>query len=597
MKRFTALAIAGLAITFAAGPAEATTWYCRAGATGKGESKDDPAGSVAAVLAEARRGDVVNVAAGEYNGPGGTGEFCVDVPNLSLVGGWNADFTERHPFKHVTILRRKQGVTTNYNKTKGGIICTDPQAHKDRRNTGCSGLIVDGFLIDGATRNVYTGSNKRLGAQGSWKESLIKLTSATPFSVDNIKIRNCILINCYNMGVEIKWGGDGNEIVNCLLVNNMMAGIDCRAAQPPMNGPLAIPGYPATKIRIANTTVAFNWVHDKAQMANGIMLGADATYTIENNVLAWLAGKFNAEGIRGAGRDVDLIRGNVFWLTSDAQGILEKQSTASQMGGGGDDDEEEEEEEEESGGSSGGGLADNVIADPGFSARVNHDWFVNFSGRAGREGQFPFDPLNEARSARDLGPITKVGQAMAPEECAWGYMFPAEIGELIPALVADQAGKGFQPEAEFATYEERLEADLPGASPGPKADYAEVDFEDLKKGAAGMPADGAKVKLKVTLRNFATRWAHQKDGFTVDKYMLLELGKPGENVSGNTPRKVFAYVVRGSQAGNRWNEYGNQGKAASTQKGVWVRGTVHHTGQSLNSQYPVYLVVDYMGKP
>ncbi len=581
------------------GTANATVYYVKAGATGKGKSKAEPAGSVAAILAKVRRGDVVNVAAGEYNGPGGTGEFCVNVPNLSLVGGWNADFSERNPFTNVTILRRKAGVTTNYNKTKGGIICTDPQAHKWRMSTGCSGLIVDGFLIDGSTRNVYTGSNVRLGAQGSWKESLIKLNAALPYSTSNIKIRNCILMNCYNMAIEIKWMGDQNEVVNCLMINNMIAGVDCRAAQKGMGGPKAIKGYPATKVRMAGSTVAFNWVHDKAQMANGIMFGGNGTFVVENNVFAWLAGKKGAEAVRGAGRAQDSVSGNVLWLTCDANSILEKQTTAAQMGGDDDEDEEEEEEEEEeSGGGSGGGpIVGNVIADPGFSSRMDKTWFLNFSGRAGREGLFPFEPLNAARAKHDLGPITKLGQAMPPEECAWGLQYPTEIEKIIPVFVADQAGKGFQTDATFETYEERLEADLVGGKPGPKADYTEIQFDDLSKKSANPPKDGAKIKLKVTLRTMGERYGEQKLGYTADNYVQVEMGKPGESTSGNTTNKFFAYLARGSQANNRWNQFGNKKVNAATKGGIWIRGTLLASRQPANSKYPYVIVVDFIGKP
>ena len=588
--RSLSTAVFAAVLALSVGQAHATTWYVKAGATGNGKAKETPAGKISNVLLAARAGDVVNVAAGDYNGTSDAGQFMINVPNLSLVGGWSDDFSSRNPFTNISLLRRKPGVKTNYNSVEDGIICMNPQAHKDGGSVSCSGLIVDGFVIDGATRNIYNPNDGRLGAQGSWKGSLVKIYAAETYSNYNLSFRNCVLMNCYNIGVEVKWQGDKNEISNCLLISNMIASIDCRGAQPPVNGPTAIKGFPATKVRIVNNTIAYNWEHDKAQMANGIMLGSAGTYTVENNVISWLIGP-GSMGVRDYD-DQDVVRGNVFWVTGDGEAIVKKQAGASQMGGG-----DEEEEEEEEGGSGGSSLAGNVVADPGFTAKLDKGWFATYSGYAGKFSKLPLDVVARGRKLHDLFEITKAGQAMPPDQSAWGVKYPNDdYAKVFEAFKAAQPGKGFRTDVKFETYEERLDTSVEGAVPGPKDDYAMIEFVGLTKKSTTKPADSTKVKLKATLRTRGMRWAAMDKGYTPDKYIQIEIGKPGDNPSGNTTNKMFAYIVRGSQAGKRWNEFGVRGKNKLTKGGVWVRGTVYETSQPANNNVKYIMVIDYIGK-
>ncbi len=586
------------ALALAAAPAPAAEWFVKAGATGNGEAKETPAGDLAAVLKECRRGDVVHVAQGEYLGRANTGEFRIDVPNLTLVGGWDDAFAKRDPFTHFTILRRAPGIKTgvNYTNTLGGLVAIEPDAHGEGRVVSASGLIVDGFVLDGSTRNLYNNTGA-LAAQGSWKESLIKLSAAHFYSTVNVKIRNCVLFNCYNMGIEIKWQGSENEISNCLIFNNMIAGIDLRACQPgKINGPGAVDVGEAT-VAIRNCTVAYTWDHDKAQMGCGILMpGGGGRAIVENNVFAWMTG-VNSAAVRGHGPK-DVVRGNVFHVTGDGKGIVDGQATAAQMGGGGGRRRGEEEEEEGGGGSAGGSpnVADNVVADPGFDARVDKDWFTNFTGFAAKFNKVAVDVVDACRAKQGLAPVGKVGAALPPTEQAWGKVYPTgDLPGMIRALVADQAGKGFRPDAPLATYTSREEPELAGAVGGKPADYREITFDDLYQGGANAPKEGEKVKLKVNLRGeLATRWAHMPFLNQLD-YLHFEVGKPG--VTGNTPDRFFAYAVRGSQAGQRYNELGARGAAGQTKDGIWVRGMIYPTGQPANNKVRWVMVIDFIGKP
>ena len=113
--------------------------YVRAGANGNG-TKEDPYGYIWLALSKAERGDVIHVAKGTYNGKGGSGSFVINIPNITLVGGYKEDFSERNPFKYFTILERARDYRGDSTGLRDGIIDgTDDH----------SGLTIDGFVING----------------------------------------------------------------------------------------------------------------------------------------------------------------------------------------------------------------------------------------------------------------------------------------------------------------------------------------------------------------------------------------------------------------------------------------------------------------
>ncbi|HBP17630.1 MAG TPA: hypothetical protein DEA08_07545, partial [Planctomycetes bacterium] len=310
-------------------------FWVKAGASGNGKAKDTPAGTIIPLLQAARRGDVIHVAQGEYYGRDLKGEFAVDVPDLTLVGGYNDDFSERNPFKYPTVLKRKKGVRASYTEVLDGLVGTNPQAHAMGQKTGCSGFILDGFFLDATTRNVYAGPGPRLGQQGSWKAPLLKMITADFEQTRDIKIRNCVFVNNYYQGVLVKYWGEHNEVTNCLFVNCSIAGVDGSGAQAGKTAP-------TTKLHVKNSTFACFYSHDKATQAKGVNGGSQGKFLIENNVFAYLSGP-QGPGVAAKGDNVT-VRNNVFWFTNDIDKIIRDQKSAA-TGAGGRDDEEEEEEE------------------------------------------------------------------------------------------------------------------------------------------------------------------------------------------------------------------------------------------------------------
>ena len=573
------LALSLSALLLAACPGFATEFYVSAGASGDGKTKAAPAGRLELVLQAALRGDVIHVSEGDYHGRNDTGEFALKVPDLTLVGGYTKDFSARDPFKHPTVLRRKPGVTANYTQVLHGIIGVDPQAHATGKQVSVSGLILDGFFLDGTTRNVYIGPGPRLGQGGSWKEPLLKLVTSDKHMTTDIKIRNCVFVNGYYQGVYVKWQGAGNEVSNCLFVNCSIAGIDA-------TGAAQFPGGVEPQLLVKNNTVACFYSHDKAQLAHGFKAGSKGKYRVVDNVFAYLSAPAN--GVVGG--DHVTTQGNVFWFTSDAKKVMADQAGAASGAASSDDDEEEEEEEEEPGGGSGGASGGNLNQDPGF--KCDEGFFNALTGFGIIFNKFQAEPMNAKRAELGMPPRKSGGNSGGPEFRAYMRPYPQDWAKIPSDLQSTLEGKGFQAAGPFATYSERP-SKLLGAVAGSKDAYQAVEWSDLKDKAKLKALDGKLVKFKVGFNPRKERWNLQKQGVTSNDYIAFELrmpGKTGENLS----EKIMGYAVLGSKAAKRFNQYGGKkARKKSWRAGAWIRGTLYAKG---SGKYPASIVVDYVGK-
>jgi hypothetical protein len=118
-----------------------------------------------------------------------------------------------------------------------------------------SNLIVDGFVLEGRTRNKYR-STGDISEQGSFSGPLFETNSP------NVSIRNCIVLNPFGVGVYCKWQGEENEIVNTFVLNTFYAGISTRSAQ----------SY--SVIRIKNCTIGFVWNQTQKGGGTSVFIGS-----------------------------------------------------------------------------------------------------------------------------------------------------------------------------------------------------------------------------------------------------------------------------------------------------------------------------------
>lgn len=106
MKR--TLWLAALVAVLTTTQTHARDWFVRAGSEGGDGSKAKPFKDPYLALEKCEAGDAIHVAQGVYRGKLDTGYWVIDFPNLQLLGGYNATFTERNPWKYLSELRKLQ---------------------------------------------------------------------------------------------------------------------------------------------------------------------------------------------------------------------------------------------------------------------------------------------------------------------------------------------------------------------------------------------------------------------------------------------------------------------------------------------------------
>lgn len=196
--RFSFLLILLVAIFTSA--AHANDWFVRAGSDGDG-SKEKPFKDPYLALEKAEAGDAIHIATGVYYGKLDIGNWSVAVPRLKLIGGYNADFTQRDPWKNPTQFNFKKENTKARNT---GTLLRGDLDH--------SGLVVDGFIFDQQDRNAYNeGEYGDLQVSRSAREPILLFTSP------NVEVRNCLILNGASIGVQLS--GEASKFENNTVMN------------------------------------------------------------------------------------------------------------------------------------------------------------------------------------------------------------------------------------------------------------------------------------------------------------------------------------------------------------------------------------------
>lgn len=228
----------------------AKDYYVLAGAKrGKG-TKEKPYKGIYKALKKATKGDVIHVASGVYHGKLKIGYITIAQSGITLLGGYNEDFSQRNPWENPTFI----GMPTK-KKTSGadlGII----YATKDH-----SGFVVDGFIFDSATRNVYTGKSLVL--------SMSARRPAVLLSSPDCVIRNCVFMNSALGACRVS--GANSRIENCLFVNNVYYALEVDAVG---------------KITVVNNSFIKTY-KQRSTGGIGVSIGRRSTMEIHNNIFAF----------------------------------------------------------------------------------------------------------------------------------------------------------------------------------------------------------------------------------------------------------------------------------------------------------------------
>ncbi len=524
--------------------------YVRAGADGKG-TKEAPYSELWKAVDRALRGDVIHVAAGTYNGKGGSGSFTLKVPNLTIAGGYDAKFEKRDPFKNLTILERAKDYKGDWTGLGEGIISS-------KQGADCSGVIIDGLVLNSASRNKYHPEGN-INPKGSWKGTLIKIDSK------DIKIRNCTLLNPYGNGIYCTWRGEQNEVSNCFVINTFYCAVSTRSAQPD------------SIIKIANNTIAFCWFQPGKGGGQCVFVGNKGQTILDGNIFAFAQTEGDSAGYavcNGFGNDDTQMMNNVFfqcqggyykYMDDDKKNLLVWKAKDL-------DDLNEECEDymlDEAEG--------NAEADP--KLKPDKDYFDKFSGFVGsKPGKLNMDMMNQWRRSVGLPLQAEAGTARKN----WGMEYP--LAKVVPGLVSKQKGKGVQISGPFKEYKSK-------AAGGAAKDYKEVAFDTFKKGAATSKAyKDTPVLIKVGMGDKKMTWAlKQAPRSDYHCYQLIPVGS-----SLPTRNYVYGYILKGSEAEKKWKKYFKK-RDKYNKKGLTIKGTASYLGNDSYS-FPVGVVIDEVSK-
>ncbi|MBR6493128.1 MAG: right-handed parallel beta-helix repeat-containing protein [Paludibacteraceae bacterium] len=210
-------------------------------------------------------GAIVRVAEGNFLGY--TNQGYIEIANfITLEGGWNESFTQRDPLKYITRIQPGEE-QRGTNGSKGLIQTTrdlDNVSSKDPRGT----LIIDGIMLDMGLENFYKPANpndERFGCPSAAFETG-RMEDAIPPQIEhqgfhsdgaiagNVIIRNCLIANCTQFGLQFNTRCGKIEVYNCVIISNRYSGV-------------RIDGWDkdgqASKIDFHHNTVAFSWCRDK----------------------------------------------------------------------------------------------------------------------------------------------------------------------------------------------------------------------------------------------------------------------------------------------------------------------------------------------
>jgi hypothetical protein len=200
-------------------------WFVREGAKGGDGSREKPFKDPWQALAKVQAGDSVHVAEGEYFGKLKTGRWKIGKPYVALIGGYDAQFHERNPWKHPTRLYSPE----SYKGQRSGYVIEGEDDH--------TGAVVDGFVFDRATDNHYK-ANGDLDQDNSEKDPHLWL------SKPGCVVRNNLFVNGAEGAIRIS---SGNTMENNIILNHFSHAVQVQR------------GFGNAPFVFRHNTVAFVW--------------------------------------------------------------------------------------------------------------------------------------------------------------------------------------------------------------------------------------------------------------------------------------------------------------------------------------------------
>ncbi|MHC4393965.1 MAG: right-handed parallel beta-helix repeat-containing protein [Planctomycetota bacterium] len=274
--------IAALALFALPAPA-ADIYVSKTTGSNKGEgTKEAPKKLLWKVMKDLKPGDRVHVAEGIYNGQKKSGTMPrIPTGDVHIVGGYKADFSERDPFKYLSII-------TGVKDRQANTVEVFYYALPNPKDSGP--ILLDGFCIDRGPALYYVGhgeggTDKQEGYADTscWGyQGINKMKSGSDPAIEiaskaDVTVRNMILVNNPWWGISVKGGGSGEMRIE----NNLILSYQGRGIEAITGG-----GWGAPKWIIRNNTVAFGSTMEGRALSLDPQKGKGEVL-VENNVLAF----------------------------------------------------------------------------------------------------------------------------------------------------------------------------------------------------------------------------------------------------------------------------------------------------------------------
>ena len=277
----------------------ATTGSARA----DGLSPDKPLKDLQKAIDLAEENDQILVAEGNYLGNMDRGYIengkfadATHEPGkfISIYGGYSTDFSERDVIRHITKI---QPYNQKFTAPLMNINARRPYGYKGPVGT----VVIDGFTFDLGENNRYFVKNVKEEATGTPNEGVLTgrfvepdanpslplegFSSGDEYALHmdvegNVRISNCVFVNCRDYGISALMGKGHMEVCNNVFVS-------CRYSACQVKGNTRDADIEFVSLDFHHNTVLFTWTRTKAfeDMGQGFrFMNGIRTIDVHNNI-------------------------------------------------------------------------------------------------------------------------------------------------------------------------------------------------------------------------------------------------------------------------------------------------------------------------